>query len=181
MSAIDGHRTPALNDLTTWVTKTGTSPTVLAVGVTLCLAVVIWRRWYRPGAAAVVAFLVATVAADVLKQVFDRGRPPWRLALIVVDGPAFPSTHAATTSAVVVAVLVCAVWGTRRHALTAAVLLTLVAFVGACMVYVGAHWVTDVLAGWALGGVIGAVVGWIARPDRRRVIGPVKSARVEHV
>jgi undecaprenyl-diphosphatase len=61
------------------------------------------------------------------------------------------------------------------------VLLTLVAFVGACMVYVGAHWVTDVLAGWALGGVIGAVVGWIARPDRRRVLGPVKSARVEHV
>jgi undecaprenyl-diphosphatase len=181
MSSIDAHRTSALDDLTTWVTKTGTSPVVLAIGVAVCVAVMIWRRWYRVGAAAAAAFLLATVAADVLKQVFDRGRPPWRLALIAVDGPSFPSTHAATTSAVAVAVLVSVAWGSRRQAVTtAAVLLTSVAFVGACMVYVGAHWVTDVLAGWALGAAIGAAVGWLARPRSRGVPEPVGHARVGH-
>jgi undecaprenyl-diphosphatase len=165
MSAIDAHRTPALDHLTTWVTKTGTSPVVLAIGVAVCVAVMIWRRWYRVGAAAATAFLVATVAADVLKQVFDRGRPPWRLALIVVDGPSFPSTHAATTSALAAAVLVAVAWGTRvRTAVAGTALATLVVVVGVCMVYLGGHWPSDVVVGWALGSAIGGCAGWLARP-----------------
>jgi undecaprenyl-diphosphatase len=60
-------------------------------------------------------------------------------------------------------------WGTRRRAVTAAaVLLTLVVFVGVCMVYLGAHWPSDILAGWALGLVIGGSIGWLARASGRR-------------
>ncbi len=37
----------------------------------------------------------------------------------------------------------------------------LVAAIGLTRVYIGAHYVTDVLGGWVLGGVCGAGVGWL--------------------
>jgi undecaprenyl-diphosphatase len=40
-------------------------------------------------------------------------------------------------------------WSTKRAAWSAAVLVT--ALVGVSRLYLGAHWLTDVLGGWALG------------------------------
>ncbi|WP_455243604.1 phosphatase PAP2 family protein, partial [Petrachloros mirabilis] len=37
----------------------------------------------------------------------------------------------------------------------------LVGAIGLTRVYIGAHYVTDVLGGWVLGGVCGAGVGWL--------------------
>jgi membrane-associated phospholipid phosphatase len=73
------------------------------------------------------------------------------------------------------------VWGTWRRAVVATVILgSLVVFVGACMVYIGAHWPTDVLAGWLLGGALGGVIGWLARPRPPGEAEPVGRARVGH-
>ena len=63
-----------------------------------------------------------------------------------------PSSHALITSAIVVAVVMADWWTSdrlRRAALVVGVVGCLM--VGAAMVYMGAHWVTDVLVGWALG------------------------------
>jgi undecaprenyl-diphosphatase len=88
-----------------------------------------------------------------------------------------PSGHAARVAAVSVAVLVGAGWsasGERRAtalALAWAMVVVNVA-IGGFMVYLGAHWTTDVLAGWALGGSIGWMLGRLASmPLRSRAGG----------
>jgi undecaprenyl-diphosphatase len=181
MSSVADHRTGVFNDIANWVSKTGQSGTVLVIVGLIVMLVVLWRGWYRPCLAAAAAFVAASIAAAVLKPAFDRARPPHDLALVHLNSPAFPSTHAATTSALAAAVLVSVVWGTWRRAAAATLVLgALVVFVGVCMVYLGAHWPTDVLAGWLLGGTLGGLIGWLARPRARATPEPVGRARVGH-
>jgi membrane-associated phospholipid phosphatase len=181
MSAVADHRVGALDEVANRVSETGQSETVLVIAGMAVVLVALWRGWYRPCLAAAAAFVAASIAVAVLKPMFDRPRPPRDLALVWVDGPSFPSTHATTTSALAVAVLISVVWGTRRRAALATVVLgSLVVFVGLCMVYLGAHWPTDVLAGWMLGGALGGGIGWLARPRPPGAAEPVGRARVGH-
>jgi membrane-associated phospholipid phosphatase len=160
MQAVADHRAAWATAVAKATTTVGTTPVVLVGCVLVAGAVVVALRAYRTALAALLALVMAVVAADVLKHVFGRPRPPRHLALVWVSGDAFPSTHAAATSAIAVAVLVAFPWPSARTARAAAVIAAvLLGFVGACMVYVGAHWPTDVLAGWVIGGTVGYVVG----------------------
>jgi membrane-associated phospholipid phosphatase len=179
MTAVAEHRSDAADAVANAISDVGRSPTVLGIAAVVVLVVAVWRRWYRPTLAAGAAFVLASIAVDVLKPVFDRARPPADVAIVTITTPSFPSTHATTTSALAVAVLVSVDWRTRRRAVTAAVvLLGPVVIVGVCMVYLGAHWPTDVLAGWLLGSAIGGATGWVARPrSPQRAAG---KASMEH-
>jgi undecaprenyl-diphosphatase len=44
------------------------------------------------------------------------------------------------------------------------------------MVYLGGHWPSDVLVGWAIGIVLGALIGWVARPRARRPVAGQSTA-----
>ena len=177
MSFVSDHRSPGPNHMAKTVMDAGNSPKVLAAAGLIAMAIVLWGRWYRPAVAAVVALCAGAVVADLLKIVFDRPRPPPELSIVSLSGSAFPSTHAAATSAVAAAVLLSVVWRTRAlRFLAGTVLLVLVVFVGACMVYLGGHWPSDVLAGWAIGIVLGISIGWLARPRARQSIAGEPSA-----
>ena len=175
MQAVADHRTAWATAVAKATTTIGTTPAVLvAVGLVAVVVVVVLRA-YRAALAALLALLIALVTADLLKHLFARPRPPFHLALIWVSGEAFPSTHAAVTSAIAVAVLLAYPWSSARTAgAAAATAALLLVFVGVCMVYVGAHWPTDVLAGWLIGGAIGYVVGRTLRRrlPRREPTGP---------
>jgi membrane-associated phospholipid phosphatase len=105
----------------------------------------------------VLLFLLAvglgqSLLSNVLKLAIDRERPSV-LQLAGASGSSFPSGHSTAAAACWAAVaLVLARYASRRIRLAAAVAAVFVALaVGASRALLGVHWVTDVLAGLALG------------------------------
>ena len=122
-------------------------------------------RCRRRLAPSVLSGLLAVGAAAsltaVLKELVDRVRPaladPGIEALVATPGSAsFPSGHAATAFAAAVAV-------GAFHPRVRWPLLGLAALVGLSRIYLGVHYVLDVLAGAALGIALGLAVVWATR------------------
>lgn len=161
---LDAHRSEGATAVARGVMWAGTNPVVLGLAAVVITVVVIRFRAWRPLAAAGTSLAAAAAAAAVLKVVFARPRPPADVALVSTGGYSFPSTQGAGTAALAVAILIVIPWRTGTAARAAATaLLAAVALVGACMVYLGAHWPTDVLAGWGIGAAIGAGLAFAAR------------------
>jgi undecaprenyl-diphosphatase len=126
--------------------------------------------------AALAAFLISSVAAggafnSFLKAVFVRDRPDVVPHLVDVSSASFPSGHAMNSAMVyltLAALLITAERSRRVRAflMAAAVLLTLL--VGLSRVYLGVHWPTDVLAGWAVGAAWAIGCAILAGVLRRR-------------
>jgi membrane-associated phospholipid phosphatase len=115
----------------------------------------------RAAAAALAAVGVSALLVTVLKTLFDRARPPLANPTLDVVGslPAsasFPSGHAATAFAAAVAV-------GMIHPRLRRPLLALAFLVAVSRVYLGVHYATDVIAGSAIGALLGLAAGWAVR------------------
>ncbi len=101
-------------------------------------------------------FAGTALSVSLLKSFFARARPEASMQLVAELSPAFPSGH--STMAVLVylfvAYLLVEHLGNRRRGrllLLAGLLFTL--GIGLSRLYLGVHWLSDVLAGYALGGL----------------------------
>ena len=121
-----------------------------------------------PGTAlcAAASLALATLVSTLLKDLFDRTRPPLADPSVVPlvttpDSPSFPSGHALTAFAAAVAV-------GALHPRLRWPLVALAALVGLSRVYLGVHYALDVLAGALIGTIIGLASAYVARAVRRR-------------
>jgi undecaprenyl-diphosphatase len=152
-----------------------TLPVRLAIAGFLALR----RQWWHLAAFAA-AVVLSEILIGTLKGLYDRARPP--ASLVATSGASFPSGHSvAATATVVAAVIALVPPGPRRVAWGAAaagfsVLMAL------SRAYLGAHWLSDAIAGVLLGAscallaalTAGALQGrWNARRPARSASPPV--------
>jgi membrane-associated phospholipid phosphatase len=148
---------------TAWLTGAMRLATDLgAAGVLVPLTLVAgllwrWRRGsWRPGAVLAGALAGAWVLQVSVKQLVERARPPAGLAVVHAGGFAFPSGHATDAVATYGTLAFLVAHASQRRLPRAAAWAAaagLVVAVGLSRVYLGVHWLTDVLAGVGLGAV----------------------------
>lgn len=148
----------------------------------MILALLALRRWRT---AIVCALACAgTGMGPMLKMWIDRARPLFVNPLVAEKTTSFPSSHAVGSTIVCGMLTYLCIKAVPRRWLTFVTLFgSLVALIGFSRVYLGAHWLSDVLAGECFG--LGWVLAWIAlaeawvkppaRPERGKI--PLPSGR----
>jgi len=126
---------------------------VIVVDALLIVVLLALRRW-REATFAGVALIGSALLNLMTKQLFARARPTLWESISPQDTFSFPSGHA-MGSMTLVMVLILLAWGTRWRW---PVLMLVVAFclaVGASRIYLGVHYPSDILGGWA------AAIAWV--------------------
>jgi len=166
---------PNLTEMVVGITNLGGAYVTLGVtaGASLWLLL---RRSTAPALLLVLSVLIERVLMDALKAWIGRPRPNFGVDWLP-QSLAFPSGHSANSmTAFLAAVLILAAPARRGPWAAGAILLSVV--VGLSRIYLGVHWPTDVIGGWALGliavGVtliIGERSGALSLEQQHEVVG----------
>lgn len=157
------HRSGWLTIVMRIVTWLGSTAVIIPLAVIVGVWFVVRRRWWQ------LAFLAAAIAGAVglytiVKFLVGRPRPPSAIWIGHFSGAAFPSGH--TTQSVAFYAMLAIIFGAGRSAAAKTVLwcaaALVAAVVGASRIYLGAHWLTDVAGGYALGACWVAVLAIVA-------------------
>lgn len=147
------HRTGWLTTVFWIITYVGNTASVFVLSVAAVAALVKGGR--RSDAVLIAATMLSGwVSMDLLKLVFARARPPFPERLVVITSYSFPSGHAMMSmmlATVSIAVMLRSTtkWLHRPAVLALPVVAAL--SIGFSRIYLGAHWTTDVVAGWVIG------------------------------
>jgi undecaprenyl-diphosphatase len=138
-------------------------PSTLYVPAGLAIAYWLWSNWREAllgGPVLAGSVGLADFLGGQLKWVFERVRPCRAMGEAIKIEPngcgglfSFPSNHAVNTAAIAAFLQV-------LYPRSGWVTWPIMGLVGLARVYIGAHYVTDVLGGWVLGGLIGAGAAW---------------------
>ncbi len=149
--AVEGARTDWLNTAVKGISQLG-GTTFVVVGLAVLLTLV-WRRCRSLALVLLVATLARPLLEWTLKRIVDRPRPNLE-QLVHGDGPSFPSGHPMAAIAM---------WGllppivalfTHKRLLwwwSVGVSVSVIALVAMSRVYLGVHWLSDVIAALVLG------------------------------
>ncbi|MEV6553162.1 phosphatase PAP2 family protein [Streptomyces sp. NPDC051597] len=161
------HRPPVARALARVLTATGSGPLpyLLAVGAGLLAGRDPRQRLCAAAGALAVLALGQAVRFAVMAAV-ARPRPTLADWGTYASGHSFPSGHTAT-AALTAGLLA---WGVTRRSrsssarLTAALILLWGAAVGLSRIYLGVHWLTDVIGGWLFAVAWLTLGAWVTAP-----------------
>lgn len=146
------HQWPERSSAIIWLTKLGGAWSTL--GLTLIASIWLWLQGERRRAAVLAATVAAgRLLADSIKLAYARPRPSFDLHPIVTNSSSYPSGHAANSMAAFVALALFAApprW--RRPALFVAILASVA--VSLTRPFLGVHWPSDMIGGWALAWIV---------------------------
>ncbi|HEU4980861.1 MAG TPA: phosphatase PAP2 family protein [Solirubrobacterales bacterium] len=152
---IHRHTTNSLTAVFLGITELASTDVILLVsaGAAVLLAA---RHHWRGAVALAISVLATQAVVTGAKALMSRPRPDQDAAVVDPSGFSFPSAHSASAVALYAMLALIAASAMRGRARGSAwtVAIALVVAIGLSRVYLGAHYPTDVLAGWLIGGVV---------------------------
>lgn len=160
---VHAHANPALTGVMRGISLLGEPVTLITLSI---LVMVFFTRTARPRL--MLPFAVTVAGAEVLDQLlkllFHRARPATFFGLAEPSGYSFPSGHSLVSFAFFGAMVI---FGAPRrwwHYLAAAVP---IGAIGLSRVYLGMHYPTDVLGGWAFAAIWLLIVDLVRQRARQ--------------
>lgn len=150
-----GWRSPGLDSAVTTFTDIGGPVVMPLLATTIVLALAGLARSWTPVLVALVAAAGSLLLTVVGKDLVGRARPPRELAVPPYEvSPSFPSGHtlnATVLTAIVVHLVLVRVTVRWQRVLVVSVGAVFVLAMGLSRVFLGHHWLTDVVAAWTIG------------------------------
>ena len=145
---------PALDRFFIFVSAIGYQWGVVPVDIALTIGLLVARRW-REATFAGVSLGGSALLNMATKQFFQRNRATLGESIAPAHTLSFPSGHAmGSATLAMVVVLLC--WHTRWRWPAAALAALFALTVGASRIYLGVHYPSDILGGWAAG------IAWVS-------------------
>ncbi len=130
----------------------------LAVPITICIASIFWALRFRLEALFILLTSSSNILNALVKHLIKRPRPTNELVTVVrvINEPSFPSGHVMhyTNFFGLLIYLLATNWhSSRLRNILIATCTSLIVAIGPSRVYLGAHWPSDVMAGYLYGGL----------------------------
>ncbi len=147
------RRHPMWFALARTITHLGDTQVLIALSVLVAIVLIGWRERRLAG-----VWLMVTLGGlklvDILKIIYDRARPEFLEPIVFEPTKSFPSGHAAGTTITCGMFAYLLIRATQRAGYVALPLLAILPLlVGLSRAYLGAHWLSDVIGGWLVGGI----------------------------
>jgi membrane-associated phospholipid phosphatase len=144
---VSGRTAPvtAVAKVLNWV---GLVYVTLPVRIAIAGFLALRRRWWHLAALAA-AVVLSEVLIGTLKGSYDRARPPG--SLVATSGASFPSGHSVAATVTVVAAVIALVPPGRARVAWGAAAAGFSVLMALSRAYLGAHWLSDAIAGVLLG------------------------------
>lgn len=150
--SVAGHRSDLLNNLAVNLTALGSAPVVTLIA--LCVALYAFAAGRQRIVLALLWTPLSFLLDDVLKLLFQHPRPTEAI-IAIPDSYSFPSGHAVAASALYITLALIAARSEQRRRPRRIIVVTgvsIAVLVAWSRVYLGVHYLTDVIGGLLLGG-----------------------------
>ena len=144
---------------------------VLTLFALVALAFLLIQRKRLSAALLAVGLAGGVALSEGLKALFERERPPAAYQAVETLNASFPSGHAllSTVFYLTLGVMLTRAFPRRRlKAFVLGVAMLIAGLVGLTRVYLGAHWASDVVAGWCAGAAWSMALWLVAWAVQRR-------------